>query len=184
MLHAILVAAMLVCGLQAIRASRLLISALWLAAASALLAVLLYVMGAREVAVIELSVGAGLVTVLFVFAISIAGEDALGISGIIPKPLAWGLVIVAALLLGWLVLPLRNPGPPAAEASFSAMLWDQRGADVLVQVVLIFSGVLGVLGLLNDAAVSAKQQKPIVAESTPTPAESKHPELALEEEGA
>jgi uncharacterized MnhB-related membrane protein len=184
MLHAILVAGMLGCGLQAIRTSRLLISALWLAAASALLAMLLYVMGAREVAVIELSVGAGLVTVLFVFAISIAGEDTPRISAIIPKPLAWGLVIFAALLLGWLVLPLKNSGAPVAEASFSTMLWDLRGADVLVQVVLIFSGVLGVLGLLNDAVVSAKQPKAHVAESTPTPTEPKHPELAFEEEGA
>ena len=30
------------------------------------------------------------------------------------------------------------------------MLWNQRGLDVLVQVVLIFSGVLGFLGLLAE----------------------------------
>jgi len=40
-------------------------------------AVLIYLLGAPEVAVIELSVGSGLVTVLFVFAFSITGETTL-----------------------------------------------------------------------------------------------------------
>jgi len=31
------------------------------------------------------------------------------------------------------------------------MLWRLRGLDVLVQIVLIFSGVLGLLGLLAEA---------------------------------
>ena len=30
------------------------------------------------------------------------------------------------------------------------MIWQTRGLDVLVQVVLIFSGVLGLLGLLAE----------------------------------
>ena len=75
--HGIIVASLLVCALQAVRAKRLLHSALWLAGASALVALEMYLMGAPEVAVIELSVGAGLVTVLFVFAINIAGEEAI-----------------------------------------------------------------------------------------------------------
>ena len=32
----------------------------------------------------------------------------------------------------------------------NGVLWHQRGLDVLVQVVLIFSGVLGLLGLLAE----------------------------------
>jgi hypothetical protein len=31
------------------------------------------------------------------------------------------------------------------------MLWQQRGLDVLAQIVLIFAGVLGLLGLLAEA---------------------------------
>jgi len=53
----------------------LIASALWLAGVSALVSIMCYLLGAYAVAVIELSVGAGLVTVLFVFAISIAGEE-------------------------------------------------------------------------------------------------------------
>ena len=52
---------------------------------SASLAALLYALGAHEVAVIELSVGAGLVTVLFVFAINIAGEEPIEIKALVSR---------------------------------------------------------------------------------------------------
>ena len=68
---ALTVPAILLCAAQAIRARRLLLAAMWLAGASAATALLLYVLGAAEIAAIELSVGAGLVTVLFVFAITV-----------------------------------------------------------------------------------------------------------------
>ncbi len=142
------------CALQAIRAQRLLASAIWLAAVSALVAIALYALGAPQVAVIELSVGAGLVTVLFVFAISIAGEDAMTLPTAVPRPLAIALVILSAGLLGWMTLPALGITPPLAESSFAQMLWQERGLDVLVQVVLIFAGVIGVLGLLGEGRVA------------------------------
>jgi len=74
-IQTLVLSGMLICAIQAIRAERLLVSALWLAGCSALLALAIGLLGAPEVGVVELSVGAGLVTVIFVFAISIAGED-------------------------------------------------------------------------------------------------------------
>ena len=65
----------LISAIQAIRVKRLLVTALWLASTSALTSIMLYLLGGYRIAVIELSVGAGLVTVLFVFAINIAGEE-------------------------------------------------------------------------------------------------------------
>jgi uncharacterized MnhB-related membrane protein len=147
---AVLVTAAVFCAISAVRAKRLLASAIWLAAVSALVALIFYRMGAREVAVIELSVGAGLVTVLFVYAIGVAGEDAISAPALVPRPLAWGLVILTALLLGGLALPLAEAPQSGAEPSFAAMLWQQRGLDVLVQVALIFAGVLGILGVLAE----------------------------------
>ena len=85
--------ATLACGVMAVRARRLLSSAVWLAACSAFLAVLLYRLGAYEVSVIELSVGAGLVTVLFVFAINIAGDESIGLPSVIPRGLTWLLCL-------------------------------------------------------------------------------------------
>jgi uncharacterized MnhB-related membrane protein len=157
MLHALLIALALVCAIQAVRAGRLMTSALWLAGVSALLSIVFYLMGAHTVAVIELSVGAGLVTVLFVFAINIAGEETILLPPLVPWPVALGLVIVSVALLGWMVLPLAAGEQAAAESSFAAVLWGQRGLDVLVQIVLIFAGVLGLLGLLAEAKAPLDQ---------------------------
>jgi len=125
-----------------------------LACTSAFLAVLLFTLGAQEVAVIELSVGAGLVTILFVFGISIAGEDAVDTGPLVHWVLAGALVIIALGLMGWMALPTNDPVMAAAEPSFSVMLWQERGLDVMVQIGLIFAGVLGVLGILAEVEVS------------------------------
>ena len=165
MLSVLLVTGAVLCAIQAVRAKRLLIAALWLAGVSALVSVILYALGAHEVAVIELSVGAGLVTVLFVFAIGVAGEEAMDARAVLPKPLAWGLIIVSVILLGWMILPSIGGSTPIVEPSFAAVLWQDRGLDVLVQIVLIFAGVLGVLGLLAEARVPVKRQQPVKTES-------------------
>jgi len=141
----------LACAILSVLSRRLLISAIWLALTSALVAVMIYLLGAPHIAVIELSVGAGLVTVLFVFAINIAGEDTSVLKSLIPMPVAVGAVALAVGL--GLVLILRaNPGAvltsPAPERS--VILWQSRYVDLLLQVVLIFAGVLGVIGLLAD----------------------------------
>ena len=144
-------AGILLCAFQSIITSKLLHSAMWLAGASALTALLLYLLGAPEIAVIELSVGAGLVTVLFVFAINIAGEEAISTRSFIPRPLAWALVVIAAVMFFWLCLPLvRIPLPQIPGFSFTKMLWEDRSLDVILQVVLIFCGVLSMMGLLSE----------------------------------
>jgi uncharacterized MnhB-related membrane protein len=142
----------LICAIQAIRTKRLLISALWLAGASALAALLLYLLGAPEIAVIELSVGAGLVTVLFVFAINIAGEETFSLQSPFPRLLAWALVVVTIGLLGWMILPpvsVQTLG--GSQPGFSQVLWQERGGDTMLQVLLILAGVLGVIGLLSES---------------------------------
>jgi len=140
-------------AVSAIRARRLLASAVWLAGVSALVSIALYLYGAPQVAVIELSVGAGLVTVLFVFAISISGDETIDSHPLIPWPVWVGMSVLFVFLLGWYLLP-ASVNPLAAKTStgsLSELLWQSRGLDVLVQVVLIFSGVLGLLGLLAEA---------------------------------
>ena len=105
MLLLALVAVLLVFAVQAIRARGLITSALWLAGVSAVTSVLLYMLGARLVAVVELSVGAGLVTVLFVFAINIAGDDAIDRKTVPPVALISPLAALFVILLGWFVWP-------------------------------------------------------------------------------
>jgi uncharacterized MnhB-related membrane protein len=150
-IQTLVLAATLVCALQAIRAPRLLISALWLAGCSALLALSIALLGAPEVGVVELSVGAGLVTVIFVFAISVAGEETVGVTSVVPRPLAWILLGLFVFLLIWLTLPgLLIPAVPRDALPFLRALWEERSLDTVLQVALIFSGVLGSLGLLAD----------------------------------
>lgn len=152
----VLVIAAVVCAAQAIRANRLLTSALWLAGASAFMAMIFYSMGAREVAIVELSVGAGLVTVLFVFAISVAGDES-DVAGSIesrpavPRALAAMLAGLCVIGLGWLLRDLAAPAATSASAgALTTVLWEDRALDVLAQVALIFTGVIGMLGLLAE----------------------------------
>lgn len=161
-LTGVLVAVILVCALQAIRAKRLIVSALWLAGTSALLSVLFYLLGAYLVAVIELSVGAGLVTVLFAFAISIAGEEVTGLRSVVPRPVAGILVLAVFVLVGALSMQFAPDQAVRSEPALSSVMWEQRGLDVLVQLMVIFAGVLGLLGLLAEA--KAPLQYPVAEE--------------------
>ena len=145
-----LVAGAVICAVQSVRANRLISSALYLAAVSMLTALILYDQGARETAVVELSVGAGLVTVLFVFAIAITAEDAITARQLIPAPIAWTLAGLAVITVGLLALPPAGPEIALRAPAFPDLFWDVRGLDALVQVGLIFAGVMGILGLLVE----------------------------------
>ena len=176
--YGILAVGMIVGALQAIRAPRLITAALWLAAVSMQLAVMLFLLGAPDVAVIELSVGAGLVTVLFVFAISVAGELTEDLPTIVPRPLAASLILFVIILLTYFILPDPTPAPAAAaaEADFATVMWEQRAVDVWLQVALIFAGVLGLLGLLTEELVPVKKpvqvqpEEPVFEEVADVPA--------------
>ncbi len=147
---------------MAVRA-RPLHAALWLAALSALIAIVLYRLGAPEVAVIELSVGAGLITVLFAFAISMAEDEAMP-APLVPRPFAWLLVAVAGGALLWLLLPaLPAARQIASDDPFIVQIWDNRALDLALQIVVVLTGVMGVLSLLGETrapespAVEARQ---------------------------
>jgi uncharacterized MnhB-related membrane protein len=170
----ILIAAAVLGAFLAMVAKRILAAALWLASVSAVVATILYRLGAQQVAVIELSVGAGLVTVLLVYAISVVGDDALDPKSIIPRPLALVLVLIVAGLLAWLGLPLVERPALVTETTLASTLWEHRVLDVWVQIVLIFSGVLGMLGLLAEGKSkprSGLQSLTEVLGRKPTPAE-------------
>jgi uncharacterized MnhB-related membrane protein len=159
MWYVLVAAGILVCAVLAIGSKRLLVSAIWLAVTSALVALMMYLLGAAQLAVIELSVGAGLVTVLFVFAINISGEEPLNLLPVMPKPLAWGLVLIAVGLTVYMIvlgngfsLSLTLP----SEAP--AILWNDRYLDILLQISLIFCGVLGVLGLLSGSKPAVQME--------------------------
>lgn len=156
MSYLIIVVAAIFSAYRVMRTQKLLTATLWLAVCSALTATLLYMLGAEEVAVIELSVGAGLVTVLFVYAFSIVGELTFDELTIIPRPLVMTLVIIIAATLSWFILPNLSAQPVTGEAfPFATALWHMRGLDVIVQIVLLFAGVMGLIGLISTGKAAA-----------------------------
>jgi uncharacterized MnhB-related membrane protein len=160
MISILIVAAILVCAIEALVSERLLICSLWLAGCSALVALLIYMMGAPEVAVIELSVGAGLVTVLFVFAINIAGDDPMSTKAVIPTPIAVSMIAIAVLALGFFSLPNLNvPFLSQIAKSFFTVVWVDRSLDLLMQLIFVFAGVLGILGLMTEGKAHAHTEK-------------------------
>jgi uncharacterized MnhB-related membrane protein len=144
------------CAYRAMIARRILNATLYLACISASVATVLYLLGAQEVAVIELSVGAGLVTVLLVYALSVVGEDAIDPKSIVWKPLAF--VMAAGVMIGLLGLayPMAEGQTSVGTVRLATVLWEQRGLDVWIQIGLIFSGVLGILGLIAESAAPKK----------------------------
>jgi len=154
----LLLAGAIFCAYRATVSKRILSSALYLACISALTSVVLFMLGATQVAVMELSVGAGLVTVLMVYALSVVGEDALDPISVIPKPLAFGLVGAVVILLGWMIFPAIQSTSLMGSVDLASVLWGQRVLDVWIQIVLIFSGVMGVLGLLSERTPNATDE--------------------------
>lgn len=148
--YGLLLVGAIFCAYRATVSKRILSATLYLACISALTSIVIYMLGAKQVAVMELSVGAGLVTVLMVYAVSVVGEDALDPTSVIAKPLAFILVALVTILIGWMVYPAVRESPSAGVTDLANVLWQSRVLDVWIQIVLIFSGVMGILGLLSE----------------------------------
>jgi len=148
----LLLAGAIFCAYRATVSKRILTSTLYLACISALTSVAMFMLGATQVAVMELSVGAGLVTVLMVYALSVVGEDAMDLTSVIPKLLALVLVASVTILLGWMAYPAMQLTIVPGDVDLANVLWKSRVLDVWIQIVLIFAGVMGVLGLLSERA--------------------------------
>jgi hypothetical protein len=91
-----------------------------------------------------------LVTVLFVFAINITGEDPSITLPAIPRTVAWVLVLLAFVSLAWMILPNMGTPMTGQDLPFTTYLWETRKLDIYLQVGFIFAGVLGVLSLLSE----------------------------------
>jgi len=146
------------CAYRAIVAKRILSATIYLACISALVSATLYLLGAAQVAVMELSVGAGLVTVLLVYALSVVGDDAMDPASVIPKPLAFGVVGLVAVILGWMAFPAIQITVNTGAIDLASSLWQNRVLDVWIQIALIFSGVMGVLGLLSEKVPGKREE--------------------------
>lgn len=153
-------------GFQVIQTKNLTQSAMWLALTSALVSWLIYLLGAHMLAVIELSVGAGVVTILLVFAINIVGNEQDIKKPYIPQPLALFIVVSAVIMISSLLLPMDSALNEFAynSHSLSLALWEDRFLDTILQIILIFTCVLGVLSLMEKRSTHEEKAEQIEEE--------------------
>ena len=131
----------------------LLRSAMGLALTSAILTVIIFRMNANLAGVFELSVCAGLIPVLFVSVISLTQPMTFKESIDHMKVRLgrfWGLpVIVIILGIVLVLMNLKFKATPAASQALGPdvrfILWHLRQFDLLGQIIILFTGVFGVV---------------------------------------
>jgi NADH-quinone oxidoreductase subunit J len=142
----------------------LLKSAIALAATSVVLTIIMFVLGSPLAAVFELSICAGLITAVFVSAISMT--DVMSRETIEEKRklrrrrfifLPIILVLIAAgLILSWPSLQLSIANIPVQDLSAQSEIWNIRQLDMVGQIIIIIAGVLGVAVLFKERGEKEK----------------------------
>jgi uncharacterized MnhB-related membrane protein len=148
---AVLAGVVLFAAILILRSKSLLLSALWLAGVSVSLSVLLYMFLARHVAVIELSVGAGLVTILLIFAIGVAGDDLVEQNSVVPRSIAGLFILVSVAFVSAYFRPFDELFSKAILLNSPSAFLQERSLDLVIQIIVIFSGVLGLVGILAES---------------------------------
>lgn len=173
--YTILLIGIFICALTATQAQELLQAVIWLALTNALLAILIFELGAREIAVIELSVGGGLIPILITFALNLIGEQPTQRPSTAYRLLSAGLVVLVVGALANMIL--RNLPPasiPRPQVAFSTWVWEQRSEETFLQLLLMFAGTLSVLSLIAERSAdsSAAESAPVaISPAAPTPIE-------------
>lgn len=152
-LNLVLLVLLVVSGMVAVLVPRLLYSAISLAVASVILTILMFQLQAPLAGVFELSVCAGLITAIFVSAISLTGRGTRDESEPSSALRAILLPVVVGAVGGIFMLAdlYRLPTPPAAgPADVREVLWNVRQFDLLGLAVVILAGVFGVVILFKE----------------------------------
>ena len=159
----ILLAGMIVSTVMCVMLRSLLKAAIALAFTSAILSIVMFVMGAPLAGVFELSVCAGLITVIFISAISMTGthskeEIAAKVKVRLKRfiYLPFVLIILFAILLvviwphvdGTLITNVAASGLKVQD-----VLWGKRQLDIFGQIAIILAGVFGIVVFFKERDV-------------------------------
>ena len=152
-LQTALLIGMVIFSVLAIALKDLLKSAISLAASSLLLGIIFFRMNAPYAGVFEISVVAGLITVLFILTIALtkSGDEVREsklVNWAFPAVFVAFLVIDALVMKGLLgKVPALASGPEAG--TFGEVLWKGRTLDLVGQIAVILAGVFAVLALFR-----------------------------------
>lgn len=152
-MHIALLLGLVLFSILAILVRDLLKAAIALAVASIMLAIILFRMGAFYVGVFEISVVAGLITVLFISTIALTrGEQDVKESKVplVIFPVFFiAFIVIDFVLMGHLLGKLATLPARPEIGSFGKVLWNQRTFDLVGQIGVIFAGVFAVLALFR-----------------------------------
>ncbi len=163
-IYTALVLFFLLAGVWSVMTLSLLQAAIGLAITSALLTLLLFVLEAPLAGVFELSVCAGLITVVFIGTISLTrplAKQEIQARNRLRLRRFFGLPILIAAL-GWVLYALAPhldlPQPPSAPAmDVRQMLWDWRRLDLVGHILIILTGIFGVVILFMTRGAAASK---------------------------
>ena len=157
LMNIILMGAMLLGALATVMLRQLVKAAIALAFTSVVLCIVMFKLDAPWAAVFELSVCAGLITVVFISAISLVkpATDEERAAHIRFKTRRYLLLPLILLVVGIALSyvqgrPLPLPAAEAAGIEFRQLLWGPRALDLLGQVLVLLSGVWGVVILFKE----------------------------------
>jgi len=136
---------------------RLIRSVVGLAITSAILSVLIYRLGSPLAAVFELSVCSGLIPVIFITTISFTQRVSKERLRVRRKErlakffyLPFILIVVGLILSQFLKIPQIDLPVPYAGPDVRGLLWNLRHLDLLGQLVILLTGVFGVVILFKE----------------------------------
>ncbi|MBE0713198.1 MAG: hypothetical protein MUQ25_19060 [Candidatus Aminicenantes bacterium] len=131
----------------------LLKSAISLAAASLLLGIIFFRMNAPYAGVFEISVVAGLITVLFILTIALTNvgdqvRESRVVNWVFPLFFV-AFIIIDALVMKGLLQKIPALASGAETGTFGDVLWKGRTFDLVGQIAIILAGVFAVLALFR-----------------------------------
>jgi len=152
-LQMLLLAGLVLFSILAVLAKDLIKSAISLAVASLFLGIAFIRMSAPYAGVFEISVVAGLITVLFMLTIALTKAEGDVRESKIAR-LVFPLFFIVFLLIDVLVMKSllqKVPALPetAEQGAFGDVLWKQRTFDLVGQLAVILAGVFSVLALFR-----------------------------------
>src|SRR5512136_275613 len=130
----------------------LLRAAIALAVASLLLGIIFFRMNAPYAGVFEISVVAGLITVLFMLTIALTkgGVAAESKAASIAFPVFFvAFAAIDVLVMRKLLARIPALAAPPESGTFGQVLWSARTLDLVGQIAVIFAGVFAVLALFR-----------------------------------
>ena len=149
---------MILGALWVVMTRSLLRAAIALAFTSAVLSILMFRLNASLAAVFELSVCTGLVSVLFISAIGLTHpstreETIEHMADRLRKFRYLPFIIVAVgIALSFIVVKLTLQLPqPELEGDVRVIMWNLRPMEIVGQVIILLSGVFGVVILFKEA---------------------------------